>query len=102
METTLRCYLCNLSSHLRILLLVCTWANIEETTHWNYYTFSELIKRLRVLTLTLLPVEVDPVSINEPTSRIITPKVIYAYRAAAGDFVEAVSFRELHASIVDA
>jgi hypothetical protein len=49
----------------------------------------------------LLPVEVDPVSINEPTSRIITPQVISAYRAAAGDFGEAVSLHELHASVVD-
>jgi hypothetical protein len=56
---------------------------------------SELIKRLRVLTLALLPVEVDPASINEPTSRVITPEVISAYRAAAGDFVEAVSPPEL-------
>jgi hypothetical protein len=35
-------------------------------------------------------VEVDPDSINEPTSRVITPQVIAAFRAAAGDFVEAV------------
>jgi hypothetical protein len=52
---------------------------------------SELVRRLRALTLELLPVEVDPQSINEPTSRIITPQVIVAYRAAAGDLVEAVS-----------
>lgn len=56
-----------------------------------YIDFTELINRLRALTLTFLPVEVDPKSINEPTSRIITPKVISAYRNAAGDFVEAVS-----------
>jgi hypothetical protein len=43
------------------------------------------------MTLTLLPVEVDPESINDPTSRVITPQVIAAYRAAAGDFNEAVS-----------
>jgi hypothetical protein len=53
--------------------------------------FLELVLRLRALTLELLPVEVDPNSINEPTSRIITPQVIAAYRASAGDFVEAVS-----------
>jgi hypothetical protein len=53
--------------------------------------FTELINRLRALTLTFLPVEVDPKSINEPTSRIITPKVVSAYTNAAGDFVEAVS-----------
>ena len=48
------------------------------------------MKRLRALTLALLPLEVDPASISEPTSRIITPQVIAAYRAAAGDFTEAV------------
>jgi hypothetical protein len=52
---------------------------------------AELVKRLRALTLQLLPVEADPDSISEPTSRIITPEVISAYMAAAGDFVEAVS-----------
>ncbi len=51
----------------------------------------ELVKRLRALTLTLLPVEVSPTSLSEPTSRIITPQVIAAYRESAGDFVEAVS-----------
>lgn len=54
------------------------------------FLYSELVKRLRALTLTLLPVEVDPESINDPTSRVITPRVIGAYRAAAGDFIEAV------------
>jgi len=49
------------------------------------------VRRLRGLTLVLLPVEVDPNSISEPTSRVITPQVISAYRAAAGDFQEAVS-----------
>jgi len=48
------------------------------------------VKRLRALTLALLPVEVDTDSISEPTSRIITPQVVAAYRAAAGDFTEAV------------
>jgi hypothetical protein len=50
----------------------------------------ELIKRVRALTLALLPVEVDAGSINDPTSRVITPHVIEGYVAAAGDFVEAV------------
>lgn len=53
--------------------------------------FTELINRLRALTLILLPVEVDPKTINEPIGRVITPKVVSAYRNAAGDFVEAVS-----------
>ena len=38
----------------------------------------------------LLPVEVHPTNINEPTSRVITPQVISAYIDAAGDFHEAV------------
>lgn len=50
----------------------------------------ELVRRVRTLTLTLLPVEVPLDSISDPTSRIITPQVIKAYIAAAGDLVEAV------------
>ena len=50
----------------------------------------ELVKRIRALTLAFLPVEVDTESINNPTSRVITPQVIATYIAAAGDFVEAV------------
>jgi hypothetical protein len=53
--------------------------------------YIELVKRLRALTTTLLPVEVDEKSIDDPTSRIITPNVISAFFDAAGDFVEAVS-----------
>ncbi|KAG5342321.1 hypothetical protein C0989_003451 [Termitomyces sp. Mn162] len=53
-------------------------------------TLTKLVKRLRALTLALLPVEVDPAAINESTGRIITPGVISAYQTAAGDFVEAV------------
>jgi hypothetical protein len=52
--------------------------------------YTELIKRLRILTVTLLPLEVHPDSINDPTSRVITPTVIIAYIQAAGDLVEAV------------
>ena len=48
------------------------------------------MKRLRALTLVLLPVEVDPQVIKEPTGSIITPQVISAYITAAGDFVDAV------------
>jgi hypothetical protein len=51
---------------------------------------TELIRRLRILTVALLPLEVNRESINDPTSRIITPKVILAYTEAAGDLVEAV------------
>ncbi|KAF8076642.1 calcium activated cation channel [Lyophyllum atratum] len=58
---------------------------------------TRLIRRLRALTLALLPVEVDPEVINEPTSRVITPQVISAYRAAAGDFFEALPYCLLRA-----
>ncbi|KAF8915320.1 hypothetical protein CPB85DRAFT_1293894 [Mucidula mucida] len=60
-------------------------------------TLTKLVKRLRALTLTLLPVEVHPDSLDDPTSRIITPQVISAYRAAAGDFVEALPYCLLRA-----
>ena len=64
--------------------------------HKNEYLFelkcfSELVRRLRTLTLTLLPIEVPLDSISDPTSRIITPQVIQAYIAAAGDLTESVS-----------
>ncbi|KAH7887552.1 hypothetical protein F5I97DRAFT_1805205 [Phlebopus sp. FC_14] len=60
-------------------------------------TLTKLVNRLRALTLRLLPVEVDVKSINDPTSRIITPQVISAYRDAAGDFVEALPYCLLRA-----
>lgn len=49
-----------------------------------------LIKRLRALTLRLLPLEVDVKTINDPTNRIITPRVMSSYMQAAGDFGDAV------------
>ena len=64
---------------------------LHELKSTSYASCLELIRRLRALTLVLLPVEVEPSKINEPTSRTITPQVISAYRAAAGDFGEAVS-----------
>ncbi|ETW84143.1 receptor-activated Ca2+ cation channel [Heterobasidion irregulare TC 32-1] len=60
-------------------------------------TLARLIKRLKSLTLTLLPLEVSPDAINDPTSRVITPQVISAYIAAAGDFVEALPYCLLRA-----
>lgn len=48
------------------------------------------MKRLRALTLKLLPVEVSPEALDDPTGRVITPEVVAAFRAAAGDFGEAV------------
>ncbi|KAH9943256.1 uncharacterized protein BXZ73DRAFT_87627 [Epithele typhae] len=53
---------------------------------------SGLARRVRALTLKLLPIEVSPDSISEPTSRIITSRVINAYIAAAGDFVEPLPY----------
>lgn len=38
-----------------------------------------------------MPVEVDPESLTDPTSRVITHKVVSAYRDAGGDFEHAVS-----------
>ncbi|KAG7097202.1 hypothetical protein E1B28_004573 [Marasmius oreades] len=60
-------------------------------------TLTKLVKRLRALTLQLLPVEVDPKDLVAPTSQIITPQVISAYKAAAGDFVEALPYCLLRA-----
>ncbi|KAI0747298.1 calcium activated cation channel [Irpex lacteus] len=60
-------------------------------------TLSKLVRRLRTLTLTLLPLQVPLDSIDDPTSRIITPHVIQAYIAAAGDLVEALPYCLLRA-----
>ncbi|KAH6915117.1 calcium activated cation channel [Coprinopsis sp. MPI-PUGE-AT-0042] len=60
-------------------------------------TLTKLVKRLRALTLQLLPVEVDPDTINDPTSRVITPQVISAFKAAAGDFSDALPYCLLRA-----
>lgn len=58
----------------------------------------ELVKRLRALTLTLIPVELDPKDLIIPTSRIISPRVITKFQQAAGDYEEAVSRPFLHLS----
>ncbi|KAF5358902.1 hypothetical protein D9758_004822 [Tetrapyrgos nigripes] len=60
-------------------------------------SLTKLVGRLRALTLRLLPVEVAPEDISAPTSRVITPEVISAYTAAAGDFVEALPYCLLRA-----
>ncbi|KAI0321937.1 calcium activated cation channel [Amylostereum chailletii] len=60
-------------------------------------TLAKLVGRLRALTLTLLPVEISPAQINDPASRIITPQVIAAYTASAGDLVEALPYCLLRA-----
>ncbi|KAJ1309032.1 hypothetical protein OPQ81_004713 [Rhizoctonia solani] len=60
-------------------------------------TLTKLIKRIRALTLKLLPLEVEPDVITSPTSRIITPAVISTYIQAAGDFGEALPYCLLRA-----
>ncbi|KAI0089070.1 calcium activated cation channel [Irpex rosettiformis] len=60
-------------------------------------TLTKLVRRLRTLTLTLLPLQVPLDSINDPTSRIITPRVVQAYIAAGGDLVEALPYCLLRA-----
>ncbi|KAG8716244.1 hypothetical protein FRC11_006638 [Ceratobasidium sp. 423] len=60
-------------------------------------TLAKLIKRLRALTLKLLPLEVEVDIITDPTSRVITPAVISAYIEAAGDFGEALPYCLLRA-----
>ncbi|KAI0638379.1 hypothetical protein C8Q77DRAFT_1154034 [Trametes polyzona] len=60
-------------------------------------TITSLVRRVKTMTLKLLPVEVPPDSISDPTSRIITPQVINAYIDAAGDFLEALPYCLLRA-----
>ncbi|KAL7282554.1 hypothetical protein ACG7TL_004025 [Trametes sanguinea] len=60
-------------------------------------TVTSLVRRVKIMTLKLLPVEVPPDSISDPTSRIITPQVINAYIDAAGDFMEALPYCLLRA-----
>ncbi|KAH7916291.1 hypothetical protein BJ138DRAFT_1140008 [Hygrophoropsis aurantiaca] len=60
-------------------------------------SLTKLVKRLRALINNLLPVEVDFKSINDPTSRVITPGVISAFTDAAGDFVDALPYCLLRA-----
>ncbi|KAF8605353.1 calcium activated cation channel [Ceratobasidium sp. AG-I] len=60
-------------------------------------TLTKLIKRIRALTLTLMPLETSVEDITDPTSRVITPAVISAYIEAAGDFGEALPYCLLRA-----
>ncbi|KAF8311893.1 calcium activated cation channel [Clavulina sp. PMI_390] len=60
-------------------------------------TIDRIVKRLRALTLKLLPLEVDPELIAEPNSRITTPAVVKAYSKAAGDFEDALPYCLLRA-----
>ncbi|KAF8639757.1 hypothetical protein AX17_001019 [Amanita inopinata Kibby_2008] len=63
----------------------------------SHDTIAKLVSRLRALVLQLLPVEVEPAAISNATSHIITPQVISAFMAAAGDFVEALPYALLRA-----
>lgn len=65
------------------------WSLIE-SLFFSIIWHLELVRRLKALTYTLLPVEVPLESLNDPTSRVITPQVISSYIAAAGDYLEAV------------
>ncbi|RDX53892.1 calcium activated cation channel [Lentinus brumalis] len=60
-------------------------------------TVTSLIRRVKIMTLRLLPVEVPMDSLSDPTSRVITPQVINAYIASAGDFMEALPYCLLRA-----
>ncbi|KAI0774466.1 calcium activated cation channel [Fomes fomentarius] len=60
-------------------------------------TITSLVRRVKLMTLQLLPIEVPEESIIDPTSRIITPQVINAYIAAAGDFIESLPYCLLRA-----
>lgn len=68
-----------------------------QSLHASADSITKLVTRVRAMTLELLPVEVTPASINEPTSRVITPQVISTYIAAAGDFHEALPYALLRA-----
>ncbi|RXK41316.1 calcium activated cation channel [Tremella mesenterica] len=59
--------------------------------------FLELVKRIRALTIRLLPVEVELTDITDATSSIITPEVIRSFALCGGDFGEAVPFCLLRA-----
>ncbi|EMD40953.1 hypothetical protein CERSUDRAFT_111528 [Gelatoporia subvermispora B] len=60
-------------------------------------TVTSLIRRVRTLTLKLLPLEVPEDTIADPTSRVITPQVIDTYMVAAGDFIEVLPYCLLRA-----
>ncbi|KZP00161.1 calcium activated cation channel [Calocera viscosa TUFC12733] len=60
-------------------------------------TVSRIVKRLRAMVLTLLPIEVEESRLIDSTTRIITPAVINSFGKAAGDFQEALPFCLLRA-----
>ncbi|KAH8118466.1 calcium activated cation channel, partial [Phellopilus nigrolimitatus] len=69
-----------------------------KSLHASPDTLTKLVKRLRALTLKLLPVQVDPLKdLVDPTSRIISPHVIKTFELAGGDFQEALPYCLLQA-----
>lgn len=50
------------------------------------------MKRLRALTLRLLPQEVEEEDIISPSSSIVSPEVVEVFEEAGGDFREAIPF----------
>ncbi|KAG9037681.1 hypothetical protein FRB95_004527 [Tulasnella sp. JGI-2019a] len=67
------------------------------SSHPSPATITKIIRRLRAMTLKLLPVQVETSQLIEPTSRIITPQVIAAYAKAAGDFTDCLPYCLLRA-----
>ncbi|KAI5124740.1 hypothetical protein M0805_005375 [Coniferiporia weirii] len=68
-----------------------------KSVHASPDTLTKLVKRLRALTLKLLPVVVSPKELIDPTSRIISPHVIATYERASGDFQETLPYCLLQA-----
>ena len=44
----------------------------RSSVHPNHTTITKIVKRIRALTFKLLPLEVEPAALNDPTSRLIT------------------------------
>ncbi|KAI5480689.1 calcium activated cation channel [Pseudohyphozyma bogoriensis] len=60
-------------------------------------TVARLIKRIRALTMELLPIQVDPDELMSPTSSIITAEVVESYSKIGGSFQHVVPFALLEA-----
>lgn len=67
------------------------------STHPSPDTVTKLIRRLRAMTLKLLPVQVETSTLVDPTSRVITQNVVTAYSKAAGDFQDVLPYALLRA-----
>jgi hypothetical protein len=60
-------------------------------------TVTKLVKRVRLMILKLIPVEVNLEDITDATSSIVSPGVVAAFAQAGGDFSEAVPFALMQA-----